>query len=81
MLGQEMNDRFAGAVPFLRAWARVLGAHYHLCAAKVQGGQGARARLARFYIARLLPEHVGLLAQAREGAGGLYDLAVEDLAS
>ncbi|MCX8509156.1 MAG: acyl-CoA dehydrogenase family protein, partial [Rhodobacteraceae bacterium] len=30
LLVQGMQDRFAGAVPYARAFARVLGAHYHL---------------------------------------------------
>lgn len=58
-----MNDRFAGAVPYLRAFARVLGAHFHLAAAQSDKG-GARERLARFYITRMLPEHAGLLFSA-----------------
>ncbi|CAN0583561.1 unnamed protein product, partial [Ectocarpus sp. 12 AP-2014] len=29
----DMTDRFAGAVPYLRGFARVLGAHFHLSAA------------------------------------------------
>ena len=34
MLSQkDMADRFAGAVPYLRGFARVLGGYYHLCAA------------------------------------------------
>jgi len=71
LVAQEMNDRFAGAVPYLRAFARVLGAHYQLIAA---AADPAREPLARFYIKRLLPEHGALLAQAREGAAGLYAL-------
>ncbi|MFC4671080.1 acyl-CoA dehydrogenase [Seohaeicola nanhaiensis] len=77
---KEMNDRFAGAVPYLRAFARVLGGHYHLAAAQAEPGS-ARARLAAFYIERLLPEHAGLLAHAQAGAGGLYDLSLDDLAA
>ncbi|MGY9046984.1 acyl-CoA dehydrogenase [Puniceibacterium antarcticum] len=81
LVGQsDMNTRFAGAVPFLRAFARVLGGYYHLRAA-VADPEGARARLARFYILRLLPEHVGLLAHARVGAEDLYALSLEDLAA
>jgi len=76
--GQDMNDRFAGAVPYLRAFARVLGAHFHLRAAIAAPG-GARAKLARIFITRILPEHEGLLAQARAGASGLYALSVEEL--
>ncbi|SPF77568.1 acyl-CoA dehydrogenase [Pseudoprimorskyibacter insulae] len=78
MVAQPMNDRFAGAVPFLRAFARVLGGHFHLRAAMADRG-GARERLARFYIKRMLPEHTGLLAHARCGSKDLYDLSEEDL--
>lgn len=76
----DMNERFAGAVPYLRAYARVLGAHFHLAAA-IADPDGPRAALARFYIDRLLPEHAGLLAHAQSGAEGLYALAADDLAA
>lgn len=80
MVAQDgMNQRFAGAAPFLRAFVRVLGAHFHLRAATAEEGEGARTKLARFYIARLLPEHTGLLAHATAGAEGLYALSVEEL--
>ncbi|WP_170474825.1 acyl-CoA dehydrogenase [Ruegeria arenilitoris] len=75
----EMNERFAGAVPYLQAFARVLGGHYHLSAA-LADPDGPRAKLARFYINALLPEHVGLLAQTQNGAGDLYALKAEELA-
>ncbi len=78
MVGQkDMNERFAGAVSYQRGFARVLGAHYHLAAALT--GDETRIKLARFYIKRLLPEHAGLLEQARVGSGDLYDLSVDDL--
>jgi alkylation response protein AidB-like acyl-CoA dehydrogenase len=80
LLGQDMQDRFAGAVPYARAFGRVLGAHYHLCAAVVAGAQSARAALARVYVGRMLPEHAALLREAREGAAALYALSTEDLA-
>jgi len=80
LVAQDMNDRFAGAVPYLRAFARVLGGHYHLKAALADPG-GGRDALARFYIMRLLPEHTGLCAHVREGAAGLYAITPEDLAS
>jgi alkylation response protein AidB-like acyl-CoA dehydrogenase len=79
LLAQDMNDRFAGAVAYLRAFARVLGSHYHLCAAMAEGVDGPRTALARVAIKRLLPEHTALLAQVREGAKGLYALSDEDL--
>jgi alkylation response protein AidB-like acyl-CoA dehydrogenase len=75
----DMNTRFAGAVPYLHAFARVLGAHYHLKAALAEPN-GARFKLARYYINALLPEYAGLLAQAQNGAGDLYALSAEELA-
>ena len=82
MLGQkDLNQRFAGAAPFLRGFARVLGGHFHLRAALAEGGNGPRTRLARFYITRLLPEHASLLAHATQGADDLYALAHEDFAA
>ena len=79
LVAQDMNDRFAGAVPYQRAFARVLGSHYHLCAAMAEGRDGPRTALARVAIKRLLPEHAALLAQVSEGAAGLYALSDEDL--
>ncbi len=76
---KDLNERFAGAVPYLRAFARVLGGHYHLMAALADPG-GPREKLARFYINALLPEHTGLLAQSQNGAGDLYALNLEELA-
>lgn len=70
------HDRNAGAAPYLRAFARVLGGHFHLKAALADA---ARADLARFYTRRLLPDHAACLAQVREGAAGLYALTPEAL--
>jgi len=78
LLGQPAEDRDAGAVPYLRAFARVLRAHYHLAAAQAAPGSG-RARLARFYIGRMLPEHQGLLAQLRDGAAPVMAVTANDL--
>ncbi|MGB3556808.1 MAG: acyl-CoA dehydrogenase, partial [Jannaschia sp.] len=51
MVAQDPQDRFAGAVPYLDAFARILGAHYHLRAAAADEG---RAPLARFALGRML---------------------------
>ena len=75
----DLQDRFAGAVPYLHAFARILGAHLHLKAAVAERG-GAREKLARFYIQRMLPEHAALLAHAQAGAEDLYALTAEELA-
>ncbi len=77
---EDLQDRFAGAAPYLRAFARVLGGHYHLSAAIADKG-GPREKLARFYIKRMLPEHDGLLTHAQEGAAGTMALTLEELAS
>jgi hypothetical protein len=74
---QAPNTRFAGAVPYLRAFARVLGGHYHLRAAL---GDASRVPLAAFYIRRLMPEYTSLLAHAVEGDAGLYALPDTELA-
>jgi len=76
----DMQARFAGAVPYLEGFALVLGAHYHLASAVAEGG-GPRSELSRFHITRLLPAHAGLLEQARAGLDGLYALSPEELAS
>jgi alkylation response protein AidB-like acyl-CoA dehydrogenase len=78
LVAQPLNDRFAGSVPYLRALARVLGGDAHLRAALADP---ARLPLARVAIRRLLPEYLGLIAQVREGARGLYELTPEDLAA
>ena len=74
-----LNDRFAGSVSFLKAFARVLGGHYHLKAALVTPDQGSNCKLARFYMNALLGEYIGLLQQARQGAADLYALSFEEL--
>ena len=76
----DLNHRFAGAVPYLRAFARVLGGHLHLKAAMADKG-GQREKLARFYIQRLLPEHAALLAHAGAGADDLYAMSHDELAA
>ncbi len=79
MLAQiDLNQRFAGAVPYLWAFARVLGGHFHLKAA-IAEPEGTRAKLTQFYITRMLPEHTGLLAHATNGADDLYALTPEEL--
>ncbi|MEN8893767.1 acyl-CoA dehydrogenase [Planktotalea arctica] len=82
MLAQEnLNTRFAGAAPFLMAFARVLGGFAHLKAAMAEQGKGARTKLAKIYMTRLLPEHLGLLLEAQVGESDLYALSVDELAS
>jgi alkylation response protein AidB-like acyl-CoA dehydrogenase len=79
LVARAGDDRNAGAVAYLRAFARVLGAEAHLRAAI--HGDAARRQLAMFHIRRLLPDHIALLAQVREGAGDLMALTPADLAA
>jgi len=79
LLEQGLEDRFAGAVPYLGAFARVLGAEYHLRAALAEGGAGQRTALARVHVERLLPAHAAKLAEAGAGAEALMALSPEAL--
>ncbi|MDE3240236.1 MAG: acyl-CoA dehydrogenase [Paracoccaceae bacterium] len=79
LVAAGMQDRFAAAVPYLRAFALVLGGHYHLRAARAEGGAGPRTRLAAAFITRLMPEYATCLSHLREGADGLYAVTIEDL--
>ncbi|MCI5096342.1 MAG: acyl-CoA dehydrogenase [Rhodobacteraceae bacterium] len=76
---EDMQNRFAGSAAYLRAFARVLGGHFHLTAAMADLG-GPREKLARFYINRMLPEHQALLAAATEGAATTFALTIDELA-
>ena len=78
LIAQGLQDRFAGAVPYLRAFARVLGGHFHLATAMMDN---SRLPLARIAILRQLPEVAGLLAQVRPGAADLMALTAADLAA
>ncbi|MEM7721835.1 MAG: acyl-CoA dehydrogenase [Pseudomonadota bacterium] len=78
MVSLELNDRFAGAVPFQRAFALVLGGMYHLRASLASGREGLRANLARAYLTRSMAAVPGLLAEARRGSDDLYTLTAED---
>ncbi len=79
LVGEAPEARFAGAVSYLRAFALVLGAHFHLKAALAEGGR--RTALARVHIGRLLPEHAALLEAVRAGADDLFALSPDDLAA
>ena len=78
LVARDMADRFGGAMPFLMGFARVLGGHFHLRAA-MANPDSAEARLAAFYIRRMLPDHLGLLAGARADLSSLADIRTEDL--
>ncbi|MEM8693472.1 MAG: acyl-CoA dehydrogenase [Pseudomonadota bacterium] len=80
LINKDHRARFAGAVPYLRAFARVLGGSLHLKSAVAEPGS-PREKLARFYVERLLPEHASLLIQAQAGDDGVYALTADELAA
>jgi acyl-CoA dehydrogenase len=71
MTAAEPNDRFAGAAPYLRAFALTLGGQYLLKAGLAEGEDGPRMALASFHIRQLLPQAAALCEAAREGAAPL----------
>ncbi len=78
MLDLPLNDRFAGAVPYLMGLARLLGGLYHLRAAQADP---ERRGLAHIYLARCLPQVQADMAQAVLGAADLYAISPDDLAA
>ena len=78
LLNAEMNDRFAGSAPFLRAFALVLGGHYLLRGAMADAD---RLPLAQFHIMQLMPQAAAHCAAVVQGAAPLYALDAEALAS
>lgn len=77
MLSQDVGGRLPGALPYLRGAARVLGAHYHLQAARTGGEE--RKALARVYLTRMLPGYAADFAEASAGGDDLAAIATSDL--
>ncbi|PIE10180.1 MAG: acyl-CoA dehydrogenase [Rhodobacterales bacterium] len=75
----DMDERFAAARGYLRAFARLLGGHFHLLAAR--SGNPARVKLARWYVERHLPEAQAYCLSVMTGAGNLMDLSPDDLSA
>ncbi len=69
MLDAPMNDRFAGAAPYLRAFALTLGGHYLLKAAHADP---SRMPLAAFHIRQVMAQVAPLCEAASQGAAPLY---------
>jgi len=75
----DMNERFAGATPYLKLWGMVLGAHYLSKAALIDPATPTRLPLARFYANQIAPQSSGLAQAAVQGAAPLYALEAEAL--
>ncbi|MEM9141281.1 MAG: acyl-CoA dehydrogenase, partial [Pseudomonadota bacterium] len=76
----EINDRFAGATPYLKAWGYTLGGHYLLKGAEADPTP-ERLALARFYLHQILPRATAEAAAAMQGAAPLYALDAEALSA
>jgi len=74
----EMNERFAGATPYLRAWGQTLGAHYLLKAALADPSD-KRLALARFHIHQALPHAHAHARAATAGAAPLYAIDADTI--
>ena len=77
----EINDRFAGATPYLRLWALALGAHYLAKGALAAPDDQARLALARFFCHQIAPQTAALAAAATQGAEPLYAIDAETLSA
>ena len=78
LVEQPLNERFAGAVHYLAAFARIIGSWTHLKGARAGG---KHAKLAQIYVSRALPEAMAELGKVSLGATDLYALSAEDLAT
>ena len=78
MVAADMNDRFAGATSYLRAFALGLGAHYLEKAAQCDP---TRKPLAEFYKAHFASQVPSFCAAATAGAGSLYAVTPEQLSA
>ncbi|MGN6356743.1 MAG: acyl-CoA dehydrogenase [Novosphingobium sp.] len=84
--GAELDDKLAGSVPFLTMCAVAVAGWQLLRQGRAAGsGDGALAKskptVARYFLAHLVPEALGLEAAATGGAGLLYQLDTETLTS
>ena len=92
MLNAPVNDRLAGSYPFLTMVSVAVGGWLmerqgRIAADMLARGEGdpgflkAKQVTARYYGEQIVPEALGLKAQAMAGAGLLYELSGEELAS
>ena len=75
MLEQEdLNNRLAGATPFLKAFGLILGANY-LVKAALKTGSLDKKSLAHFYCLNILPEMEAYGAMSQSGKQSLYNFS------
>jgi hypothetical protein len=67
----NLNERYAGATSFLRAFGLILGANYLLKGA-LKSQELQRIELAQFYIEHILPESHAAIKSACRGTSSIY---------
>ena len=67
----NLNERYAGATSFLRAFGLILGANYLLKGA-LKSQEPQRIELAQFYIEHILPESHAAIKSACRGTSSIY---------
>jgi hypothetical protein len=81
----DVNDRLAGATPYLDMFGTVAGGYYAARLALAAAGEDpdpwyeAKIDTAAFYAGRLLPRAAGLLSAVTAGAGGIFAVPVQGL--
>ena len=70
----NLNDRFSGATPFLKAFGLVLGAHY-LIKSALASQDTERCSIAKFYVNNILPESHAATQASVNGSVELYEIS------
>lgn len=78
LAASDINDRLAGAMPYLHLWGLVLGAHY-MGRAVLASPDQTRFGLARFHARQILPHSAALMMAATDGAAPLYSISADKL--
>ena len=79
IMQKNLNERLAGATPYLESFALVLGAFFHLKGAIADDKVQSRVKLASFYINHILPSVVSLCKSATAGSTDIYKLSAAEL--
>jgi 3-(methylthio)propanoyl-CoA dehydrogenase len=79
--GASLDDKLAGSVPFLTMCAVAVAGWQLLRQGRTPDAPPGKPVVARWFLARIVPEALGLEASATGGAALLYDLDAELLTS
>jgi hypothetical protein len=79
--GASLDDKLAGSVPFLTMCAVAVAGWQLLRQGRAPHAPPGKPVVARWFLARIVPEALGLEASATGGAALLYELDAELLTS